>query len=100
MSPRPDWRVTPDHYQDLSARAHDASYKLLHGMHSINAQAQPGLRDGGPLINGMIAAVIDFALDGDATQADLRQQLVHIIDVMLPQLAMARRSGPYRGGNA
>jgi hypothetical protein len=46
--------------------------------------------DGGPVIQGALGAVLQFAVQGDLTPSEIRAELVRGIDEMLPQFVAHR----------
>lgn len=80
-----------DRYQDIANGAALAVLALCHSFHSSVA-AKTGSTDGGPLVQGVIAGLLRFALDGDTDLKSLRRSILKTIDQVGPQIVMSNRA--------
>lgn len=76
-----------DEAQAIAGRAHHAALQLLTNAHVIEAERTRS-RDAGPVIQGVFAGTIQFALENTTeTPAHLRQELLRLFDILAPQIA-------------
>lgn len=95
-------RIENQEYQDLAAKVHEGVLRLLGLMAAVQSKAEGSAHiDGGPIIQGALAAIVQFAVDsGDITDDVLREELQRGIDTALPQFRMSRAAKGLQGGHA
>jgi hypothetical protein len=88
-------------YQFIAGATHAATLTLMSDLHSRNNAEEAQERraaDAGPIIEGALAGVLNFALLSGQPGDVIREDVVAIIDSLIPRLVMARAENATGGG--
>lgn len=88
-------------YQFIAGATHAAALSLMSEIHSRNnadAATERRAADAGPVIEGALAGVLNFALLSGQPGEVIREDVVAIIDSLMPRLVMARAENATGGG--
>ncbi len=98
---RPANPIKGPQYQFIAGATHASTLALLNDIHAKNnaeALTYRKAADAGPVIEGAVAGVLNFCLLSDAPISVIREDVVRLIDGLLPSLEMARAMNAHRGG--
>lgn len=93
--------ITGPQYRFIAGATHAAALSLLSEIHTRNnaeAAAERRGADAGPVIEGALAGVLNFALLSGQPGEVIREDVVALIDVLIPRLVMARAEANTAGG--
>lgn len=87
--------ITGPQYRFIAGATHAAALSLLSEIHTRNnaeAAAERRVADAGPVIEGALAGVLNFALLSGQPGEVIREDVVALIDTLIPRLVKARDS--------
>lgn len=101
MSERSANPIKGPRYQFIASAAHRETLGLLQRLHVANnaeeAAAGRGA-DAGPLLEGALAGVINFAALSGLSAEELEADFLAMVKGIVPQIVMARAEAAHKGG--